>query len=421
MVIRLRKRTQPEFFMDILLLLPFLFAAASQLLGLPFGLEILCDAAAVFLLVLVSIQRREWPRANKLLLTWVCLFAIYTLVGYLIHFQSVFYYIWGLRNNFRFYIAFFAFMLFIKEDRVAAYWRLFDALFWINSLICLFQYYVLGYKGDHLGGLFGIEKGSNGYLNIFLVIICVRAVVYYLNRQENLWLCVAKCGMALYLAALSELKFFYVEFLMIVALALLISRFSWRKLAVIIGTAIGLPAAVMLLGVLFPNFANFFSLDFFLETALADRGYTSSGDLNRLNSIGRISELFLKSFPQQLFGLGLGNADVGGPAIFTTPFFGQYSYLHYSWLSLAFLFLETGYIGLTFFFGFFALLYVQAGKIAKTADAYRKSWCQIAMILAACCVVIAVYNNSLRVESGYMVYFVLALPFIAKSGAPETQ
>ena len=39
-------------------------------------------------------------------------------------------------------------------------------------------------------------------------------------------------------------------------------------------------------------------------------------------------------------------------------------------------------------------------------------------IFAICCILIAIYNSSLRMEAGYMAYFVLALPFV-ESAKPQ--
>jgi len=49
----------------------------------------------------VSVNRKIVPFAG-----FIVVWLIYVLVTYMFHFQSVFYFLWGLRNNLRFYIAF---------------------------------------------------------------------------------------------------------------------------------------------------------------------------------------------------------------------------------------------------------------------------------------------------------------------------
>ena len=38
--------------------------------------------------------------------------------------------------------------------------------------------------------------------------------------------------------------------------------------------------------------------------------------------------------------------------------------------------------------------------------------CQISIIMVVCAIMLVIYNSSLRTEAGYMIYFMLSLPFI---------
>lgn len=394
--------------MYVILILPFLFAFLNELLNLPWSIRYVLDAAWCLLLVYILLSGR---RGDQKLGIWVWLFLIYTLLAYLPQWQSPLYYLWGLRNNFRLYAAFFAFAAFLKPEDVKGYWKLFDRLFWVDVVTSICQFQFMGIYGDQLGGLFSTETGGNGYTNIFFLIIVTKSVVFYLEKQEKLGTCLAKCGAALVVAAMAELKFYFVEFMLVVAMAVLFTSFSWRKVVVILGAGIGVIACAALLTALFPSFAGWFSWEWFLEAATADRGYTSSGDLNRLNAIPQINELWLKNGWQRIFGLGLGNCDTSTYDILNTPFFRQYGDMHYTWISYAMMYLETGWIGLVFYWGFFVLVYFQIQKIEKRSEGMLRSYCRIARITAILCVVISIYNSSLRTEAGYMAYFVLAVPF----------
>ena len=232
-----------------------------------------------------------------------------------------------------------------------------------------------------------------------------------MTKQEKTRKCISKCLVALLIAALAELKFFYIEFLLVVALAVMFTNFTWRKFWLIIGSVIAVVAAALLLVYLFPNFSDFLFLERFYEAAVTSKGYTSSGDINRLTAIPIANEMWLKSFGQRLFGLGLGNCDTSSFAFLNTPFFQSYEDMHYSWLSYAMMYLECGWVGLMFYFGFFVLVWLRIHKIEKQMSGTAKSYCRIARIMAVLCCVIAIYNSSLRTEAGYMAYFVLAVPF----------
>lgn len=415
LTIRIKKRSQTGWLCWLIIVLPFFFGTINDLLGLPWGIRYILDVAwfALLLLMFVHRGRLEW-RNTRGLITWTILFLVYTALAYFPQFQSVLYYLWGVRNNFRFYGAFFAFAIFLSAQDVEDYFKLFDKLFWINLVVSLVQFFAFEKKGDNLGGLFGVESGANGYTNIFFCIILTKSVVLCLSKKEKVSACVWKFVAAMVVAALAELKFFFIEAIMIIVLAVLVTNFSWRKVLIMVGGLAGIFAGAMLLVQIFPNFAGFFSWEWMLENAISNKGYTSTGDMNRLNAITVINERFLKNSWEQLFGFGMGNCETSAFSFLNTPFYEGYSWLHYSWISYAMMYLECGWIGLVFYFGFFVLVYIRVHKIEENCSADMRAYCRIARIMVILCVVIAVYNSSLRTEAAYMAYFVLAVPFVLK-------
>lgn len=407
-VIRIKKRSLSGWLIWLVVLMPFGFAFFQELLGLPNGVKYLLDLAWLGLGVLLIRGRRKLPTE---LLRWVGTFVLLTLVVYLFRWQSGFYYLWGFRNNFRFYAVFFAVCAFLRQGEGEAFLRKLDGLFRLNVAVSLYQYFVLGKSGDYLGGIFGTVQGCNAYTNLFFCVVVTRSLVRFLEKQEHWRSCLGKCFWALLLAALAELKFFFLEFGVIAVLAAAMSGFSWRKLWTLLGATAGVVVGAALLAVLFPNFSGWFSVQWILDAAGGDRGYTSSGDLNRLNSIAKINQWFFTSFAQRLFGLGLGNCDTSAFAFLDTPFYRAFSRIHYSWMSVSFWYLEGGFLGLVFFFGFFVLLFRAAGRMERYRKGEGKLHCRMVRILAAVCCLVGVYNASLRTEAAYMVYFVLALPF----------
>lgn len=405
-------RSQTGWLVRILVLLPFLLGTLNDLLGLPYGIRYLLDVVWVLLTVYLLRFRAsvDWrhtaPVAALVLMYLACAGLVY-----LVQYQSALYFLWGFRNNFRFYAAFFAFAAFLRREDVAEYDALFDKLFWGNAAVSLVQYLIFGLKGDHLGGIFGTTSGVNGYTNIFFLIVLTGSLVRYLEKKETGVLCAAKCLTAVVIAAMGELKFFYVELPVIVALAVLVTRFTWRKLWVILGGTAVVFAGAALLVLCFPQYAGWFSLEWMLDVVTSSRGYTSSGDLNRLTAIPRINDLWLTHWPQRFFGKGLGNCDTSSFAVLSTPFYLANGRMHYTWIGYAFQYLENGWVGLGFYFSFFALVYFRAYRLEKRSPEEDRTHCRVARILAVCCLMLSVYNASLRMESGYMIYFALAAPF----------
>lgn len=406
--IRLRRPTQTGSLLWILILMPFTFATLNELLGLPWALRYLMDVTWCLLLVYVAVSGRRGPQVLRI---WIWLFLIYTFLTYLPQWQSPLYYLWGLRNNFRFYAAFFAVSAFLKQSDVDDYWKLFDKLFWVDTVVSLYQFFALGIDSDQLGGLFSTETGGNGYTNIFFLIIVTKSIVFYLEKREKIGVCLAKCGASLVIAAMAELKFFFLEFVIVIALAVLFTSFSWRKVTIIAVSVIGVLLGTAMLADLFGSDSDWFTLKWMYALASDDTGYTASGDLNRLTAIPQISELWLSNGWQQMFGLGLGNCDTSSFVFINTPFYEAFGNMHYTWISYAMMYLETGWIGLMFYWGFFVLAFFAIYRLERRCEGVSKYYCRIARIVAVLCVGISMYNSSLRTEAAYMAYFVLAVPF----------
>ena len=410
--IKIKKRSQPGWLCWLIIVLPFLFGTLNDLLGLPWSIRYVLDLAwfALLLMMIAFRDRLIWNHV-KTLVVWTAAFLLYTALAYLVQYQSGLYYLWGVRNTFRMYVAFFSFCIFLTQQDVEQYLDVFDKLFYADVAVSLIQFFALDIDGDYLGGLFGAEMGSNGYTNIFFCIVLTRAVVFYLEKRETLRRCLVKFIAALLVAALAEIKFFFMEAILIILLAVLFTNFSWRKVWIMAGGLTGIFLGASLLVVFFPNSIGFLSLEYFWERATANQGYTSSGDMNRLNAITVINDRFLRNRGAQLFGFGLGNCETSSFSFLNTPFFKKYGDLHYSWISYAFLYLECGWIGLIFYYGFFAILYRKTQKMERNCDAAAKAYCIMTRILLLLCVLISVYNSTLRTEAAYMAYFVLAVPF----------
>ena len=411
---RIRKRTQSGYVILLIVLLPFLFGFLNEILMLPYAIRYAIDLLWLFLLfVLIYFQHKIHYRNIRLLLWWVFAFFAVSVALYALNFQSPLYYLWGVRNNFRFYPFFFAACVFQTDQDAEDYLKLFEVLFWINAVVSLIQYFVFDIQRDNLGGLFGTEQGCNGFTNIFFVIIITKSLLYFLHGKEKLIYCGLKCAVILVIAAMAELKFFFLEFVVIVILTVLITRFSWRNLLIIVGGGIGVIVGTAMLLQIFPEFSNMMSLKGFYQVAVSKRGYTSSGDLNRLTVIPLVNKWFLRNPLDQMFGLGLGNCDTSNFELLNTYFYKRYRRTHYNWLSTAFMYLEMGYVGLIFLFGFFIIYYFLATKRQKMDDA-NVLYCQMGRVLSILTLFILVYNASMRIESAYMLYLFLAFPFMKR-------
>ena len=349
-------------------------------------------------------------KENRVFLYFTIGFFLYTAFAYIINYQSVFYYLWGFRNNFRYYLFFLTCIVsFGEEDRTWIH-KFFGKIYYANAVVCFIQYFIFGINRDYLGGIFGNTQGCNGSMHIFLSIELAIVTLDYINGEIKLKDLILTYGISMVIGALAEMKFLFVEMIFIVILEVFITHFTNRKLTIVIIGIIGILAGISLLVSIFPEWENTFSIIELWKIGSARTGYTGSGDLNRLNAIQILIENYIKEWNQIVFGLGLGNCDYASFDFLTTPFYLRYSRLHYTWLSCAFVFLETGIVGLCCFIGFFILVFSRCNQFKEKDSTNQKSY-QLGQVLSLISITIAIYNSSLRSEAGYMMYLFLALPF----------
>ncbi len=417
--IKIPRRTQSQWLIWCLFFLPSICPFFTLILKFPTMIRYSMDICWGLLLVLIALNYKKTRRINSLC-GLAALFFCYAVLVYLPQFQSALFLLWGVRNNFRFYVFFIGVACFLREKDKSAYIRYIDVLFWLNAAASVVQFFLMGYRRDNLGGLFGTEGGTNGYTNILLVVYLSKTVIWYLNGSERAVSSFTKILICMMIAAFAELKFYYVEAVVIILLAVLITRSSARKISLVLFSAIAVLCGLTALLVCFPDMEWFLQLASWLDVVTSDRGYSSVGDLNRVTAIPIISETIFQSIWQRIFGLGLGNCETATYSFLATPFYRKYENLHYYWFSSAFIFVEMGWVGLVFFFGFFCLAFWKANKLRRQGGE-NQPYCQLGMLTAAMCVLIGMYNVSLRTEAGYMAYFVMALPFVRQEQIPKAE
>lgn len=409
--IKIRRRSQSEWMLWFVAVFPFVGQFMMSELHIPSMVKYLVDAALFFLLLL-NINIIKISVSNFLIFIWVFLFLLYAVLGYMFHFQSIVFCLWGVRNNFRFYLFFILCLMIFKRRDIHYFCNIFYCFFYLNVIVVSVQYWIMGFKQDYLGGMFGTEKGNNGWMNILLIIVMSKVVLDYLNKREKLTKCTFKIACSTYIAVLSEMKFYFVEMIVIVAIALVITNFSWRKFILIISVTGIILLGGNLLMFIYPEWNEFFSLNSFLTIGLDEKGYTGIGDLNRLSGVKTIATQYMDTVSHFLFGYGIGNCDYNASFSFLrTPFYETYGWLHYTWMSVTFIFFEMGAIGLFFFFGFFLVVLWNIRKQPFRTREMKEvgQWAQIVAIL---CLFIGIYNASLRTDAAYMIYLVLSFPFL---------
>lgn len=398
----------------IMIFMPFIIPFLTQVLHLPGFIKYIMDFAGIilFFFLLRDFSKLINSQSKKIFFYWIFVFFFFELFNYFLNYQSIFYFLWGTRNNFRGYILFLAVILYCKQIDIQDVFGTMNKLFYLNTIIMFLQYLVFGYKQDNLGGLFGVESGCNAYINIFFCICLVISSILFFNKKIGVRKFIIELFFMLVLAAMAELKFFYVEFFIILFLAYVITDFSWKKILLIIPLCIVVFIGYKVFFLVFPDID--LSITGMMEYAMSDKGYTASGDFNRLNFINTVNSNYLKTSWKQLTGLGLGNCDYAtGVSVVTSPFSLQYGWTHYTWVSTIFMYLECGYLGLLFLFGFFVLIILKVIRKMKLSR-IDIDLNQITILCGIIAILNGFYNISMRLDASFMLYFMLAVPWISQ-------
>ncbi len=255
----LHKKTQSQWLIGCIFFLPFVCPFLMEFIGLSSLVRYIMDICWVMLLVLLTLNPGKRVHIRRFSY-WIGAFLVYAVVSYLFQFQSPLYLLWGIRNNFRFYVFFVAVACFLRTQDRDRYMHYLDVLFWINATASALQFFIWDYKGDHVGGLFGVLNGANGYTNIFLVIYLAKTMIWLLSRQESSMSSYMKIVVCLVLAAFAELKFFFIEAVVIICAVVFLSGFTFRKLFFLLFSFIALFIGVNVLVIIFPE--SFFVLTY---------------------------------------------------------------------------------------------------------------------------------------------------------------
>lgn len=389
-------------------------------LGFPSILNYLTDIVTLLLLIIIADQCYVvFKEINYRSALWcIALFSLAVLIGAEWNLVKPALLLWAIRNTFRFYVFFLACIVLLTSedvDRIFAVMIKFQVL---NIVLCLYEYFVLGAKQDHLGGIFGTAAGCNGALNLYFCILLAYGISGYLADKISLVCMAFLISSTAVIAAFSELKIFYVEFIIITAVVMILSRPTLKTIFLVLMTIGSLLVGLNILKEIFPrHYAVLMDPESFVQY-FASEG-TDGYNISRMNAFSQLNELFFKNdLWKNLFGYGFGNCEISTYNIFKSEFYKNNQDLNYGYFSHVMVFLETGYMGIVTYILFFAdgirYALVHMGKLAKK---------RFHGITAAATGIIVImnlwYNNAMRIEYAYMVYFVLSIAAIGRKSSQE--
>lgn len=342
----------------------------------------------------------------------IMILLLFDIIMLFIRQQNFLLFLWGFRNQYRF-------ILFtLASAKILSYKDLEEIIdvilkwFRINIPIVTIEY-LLGYKMDFLGGTFGLERGCNAIVNIFLCVVTTIVVIYWMNGKMHTKNMALYLIFALYWAALSELKIFFIEFIIIIGLSIILVQGKESKKICIIGfSLLSVLIGINLLSIIFPYYSNFFNINSIID--YANNVNLGAAGFGRTTAISKIIDWFFDYDNSLMFlGMGTGSAEFSSISFLNSDIyktFGLYQYFSYFH---AFMFVERGYFGLFWYLTFFGSSILIAFKKMKITKMAWPVFLQISIITSICSIITMIYDIGLRTStSGYLAFLLCAIPYI---------
>jgi len=400
--------------------------------GFPHSLNYVTDFVT-FVIVLLSLgELRAGYRKHRFIYHVIFLLLLFTGIGYFFNLYSPLLYFWGLRNTYRFFIFFLCCAVLLNKKDIQKIITVLIRLLPLNVLICTYQYFTLRnsggyvslYLGDFVGGMFGPMQGSNVAMNVYLSIILIMSLAAFTEKKMSFLKFMFYSSMCFYIAILAEMKIIYFEFFVIIAMIMLASRISFKKIATFLLGIILLIGVLNIWTLFNPTSSSYLTnWDSILEYS-AKTSYAGTGSLNRFTAIPVISKIFFQNnLSEELIGIGLGNADTSNIEYFNSPTYVVYGdTLKYTFFQQAILYLETGIIGLLLYVGFFLVLFFSSFQKStfQWGNNNEYIYILIARVFSILAIIMVFYNQTFRLESsGYLAFLILAIPFIWRNNPEE--
>ena len=386
-----------------------------QVLKMPSSIIYIIDILNLWLFVCL-LNSKKWKQFTGFVLSYFEIIIVSFLVG-IICFNE-----WGgnlasaiieIRNIVRFPIFFLACVSFLNSDHVKEIYKILTAFFVINIFVIIYQYFTfhpsgVWMRGDMLNGLFGTETGGNTFVNVILIVIVVYLLSCWINKEKSAVVFGIAAGISLLISALIELKAFFIEIIMIYGFYLVKKEKSKKEIFInifLVVAAIAIGAfGLHIMYQEYPWFRGTMSVSGIIKQ-ISGNGYTGDGDLNRLTGVFTIaSRIFDGDIVDILVGIGAGNASQSVVLGSHTVFYNMFFATHYNWFSATYMFVQGGAFGLVFYLFTFIYLFFKKKK-NKKFELNTQIMCIMAVFLVF-------YDEALRTDAGYFVYFAMASGFV---------
>ena len=389
-------------------------------LHVPEAYKYFADFLTVILLIQIILQFNKTKTLNiRKPIIGIILFIIVIILSSVYNGSSMIFFIWGLRVFFRFFIFFLACTIFLKGKDIEKLLNFMLKLLPINMAVILFQYFVLGYEDDNLGGLFGSGKGCNNELNLYLTILLVTTLVYYINKKMGFFNFSVNIGLIGIIAALTELKIVYPVIVFEMILVFIFSYQNKRAKTMLVSGILISFIGLIVFFIAYPDWLEIFmepdrAIDHLFKMRYSAQSYFT---LSRLNAGDYVIKNILTEPMRKMFGIGFGNADMFLNV--TSSFYDRYEDLVYFGFLYSIIIIEIGIVGLIVYCLFFVIVSYESLRVKRKLDDKNNIYCIISFGISILIFLMIIYDIALIADGAMMIYFTLSFPFILEKDLYE--
>ena len=314
---------------------------------------------------------------------------------------------WAARNNYFYFIFYFICAYTLGSDDFKRIIKNVVRLQAFNIVCVLYEYLILKHFGDNVGGMFGTASGCNGYLNVYLCIISAYVLIQYLNKKASLSYVAYIVLSSMAIAVVSELKFYFIEFIIIILATLILTSANAKSGLIVIVGIVTLFVGVQILTAVNPWSADLIS-DFDSLSEYTKTTYNGTV-IARATPFSQINDYFFRdNVFYNLFGYGFGACeDSVSFAWANSDFATEFRDLGYRNLSTSMVYIELGYTGVAAFLAIFVILFANIQQLKQKATENKNLY-----VFSQTVSVIAItniwYNSTIRRGIAYLTFFALS-------------
>lgn len=347
------------------------------------------------------LQKDNFSVAKKKNLTnfFIIFFIVWSCITTILNQVSPVLFIWEARNFFRVFLFYYIGLIVLEKKEKIKLYNFLLRLHILNIVISMYQYFILGISQDNLGGIFGISSGVNSFTNIYFCLITILVLIKFLKKREKFFTVAWVLLSCLSVAALAEIKLFFIEFVIILLLSNILLKPNRRTLKVILIGVISIILGMIILKFIFPiHYEILININKVKEYSdMHGGGY----GISRFHIIRDINQFFfLGNYIENIFGLGLGACTMSSNLmLLTSNFYLKYSDYNYNWFSHAMIYLQTGVIGIILYLGI-VFSFVWESFFRKKNYSEK----EYLFIYSVIVIINIFYNQCIRSEAGYLIF-----------------